>query len=418
MTDEWLATVPGGWSLMPLKRVAHCDNSGAWGEEPGRADVDGPVATTAQIDPDGAFRVDDMPVRSFTHSDFARYSCIPGQIIVVKSSGSASNIISGKAGLVRDGTRPFIFSNFLMRLTVRENILPRFLYDFLISHVVTERIRRMVSATTYPNLRVDEYLSSEIPVPPLEVQRAIADSIDAETMRIDGLIAAKRRMMELLEERKGSIREGAISAARMSSPPVRLSHLAREVDARLGDADPPELLSVSIHSGVVPFAEANPNREARADDLFNYKRCETGDLILNRMRAFQGGLGCAPQAGVVSPDYAVLRPVRGVDPEYLFHLMRSPWFVGQMESCLRGIGSVDQGNVRTPRVNWNDLKVLRVPLPDHSDQRRIAKTIAQGIAATRTAQDTIARQIDVLSERRQAFITAAVTGHCAVPGAL
>ena len=32
-------------------------------------------------------------------------------------------------------------------------------------------------------------------------QRAIADYLDRETARIDALIAAKRRMVELLEER-------------------------------------------------------------------------------------------------------------------------------------------------------------------------------------------------------------------------
>ena len=41
-------------------------------------------------------------------------------------------------------------------------------------------------------------------VPPLVAQRAIADYLDRETARIDALIAAKRRMVELLEERSAS----------------------------------------------------------------------------------------------------------------------------------------------------------------------------------------------------------------------
>lgn len=149
----------------------------------------------------------------------------------------------------------------------------------------------------------------------------------------------------------------------------------------------------------------------------NYKRCQAGDLILNRMRAFQGGLGCARQAGVVSPDYSVLRPLPNVVPDYLFHLMRSPWFVAQMEGCLRGIGSSDQGNVRTPRVNWDDLKVLPVPRPDENEQKRLTERVARGLAATLGAQDNISRQIALLQERRQAIITAAVTGQRAIPAA-
>ena len=38
-------------------------------------------------------------------------------------------------------------------------------------------------------------------LPPVVTQRAIADYLDRETARIDALIAAKRRMVELLEER-------------------------------------------------------------------------------------------------------------------------------------------------------------------------------------------------------------------------
>ena len=40
-----------------------------------------------------------------------------------------------------------------------------------------------------------------VPMPPVVTQRAIADYLDRETARIDALIAAKRRMVELLEER-------------------------------------------------------------------------------------------------------------------------------------------------------------------------------------------------------------------------
>ena len=66
--------------------------------------------------------------------------------------------------------------------------------------------------------------------------------------------------------------------------------------------------------------------------------------------------------GLVSPDYAVLRPSSRGFAGYLHHLLRSPWFVGQMERLLRGIGSAEQGNVRTPRVNWDDLRTV-VPSP-------------------------------------------------------
>jgi type I restriction enzyme S subunit len=134
-----------------------------------------PVATTAQIDSDGRFVVPDMPIRGFTPTEVQRYGCGDGDILVVKSSGSATNIISGKAGLVTKDTPPFVFSNFLMRIRPTNGVAnPRFIYSLLRSHLTRQRVEQMCSTTTYPNLKVSEYTSAPLPLPPIAEQTAIA----------------------------------------------------------------------------------------------------------------------------------------------------------------------------------------------------------------------------------------------------
>jgi type I restriction enzyme S subunit len=253
-----------------------------------------------------------------------------------------------------------------------------------------------------------------IPIDDLSQQRAIADYLDQETARIDALIVAKRRMIELLEEREDALREIVVKRLIESAPLRRLQHLLVEADERLGSAEPLPLLSVSIHFGVIPFAEAHPDRVPRADELTNYKRCRTGDIVLNRMRAFQGGLGFAPIDGIVSPDYAVLRPTKLTVTAYVYQLLRSPWFVGQMEAWLRGIGSSEQGNVRTPRVNWTDLRTVLVPCPPVDEQVVVASEMAGKLAVTRVAQQRINASIALLLAKRQTLITAAVAGEIVI----
>ena len=46
----------------------------------------------------------------------------------------------------------------------------------------------------------DQFREIDLALPPPEVQRAIADYLDAETARIDALITKKRRMIDLLGE--------------------------------------------------------------------------------------------------------------------------------------------------------------------------------------------------------------------------
>lgn len=180
---------------------------------------------------------------------------------------------------------------------------------------------------------------------------------------------------------------------------VRVKHLCGVIDERAGSRRPP-LLAVSIHHGVVPRS-ALTDDEPRADDLSGYKLCEPGDLVLNRMRAFQGAIGMTNRAGMVSPDYLVLRPGPKAEARFLHYLFRSTWFVGEMVARLRGIGSVDTGMVRTPRINAEDLFDIRVAQPSRAEQRAIADYLDRETARIDALIEAKRRIMALLEEREQ-----------------
>jgi type I restriction enzyme S subunit len=128
------------------------------------------------------------------------------------------------------------------------------------------------------------------------------------------------------------------------------------------------------------------------------------------MRAFQGALGVAPEDGIVSPDYAVVRTSNGVEPRWLAEVMRTGGFVSQIVLRLRGIGGTDSGNVRTPRINVNDLLDIRVAIPSIEEQRadvsRYDHRTARVDVLIAKAQD----HVNLAKELRVALITDAVTG--------
>jgi type I restriction enzyme S subunit len=193
-------------------------------------------------------------------------------------------------------------------------------------------------------------------------------------------------------------------------PIVRVKGLYRPVDVRAGSraADLP-LISVSIHRGAEIRGEWTDD-ESRADSLENYKVCAQGDVVLNRMRAFQGAVGISPANGLVSPDYLVMRPDSHVENRFLHHLFRSRWFVGEMISRLRGIGSVDLGNVRTPRINREDLDDIRVALPSSAEQRRIADFLDDQVGTLDRLAQERAAQLSTLEISLRNFAHDAVTG--------
>lgn len=160
---------------------------------------------------------------------------------------------------------------------------------------------------------------------------------------------------------------------------IRFGWLANEIDERAGSAQAEESVSVSASKGVIQRSDIT-GAVPRADDLGNYRRCRGGDIVINRMSAYQGALGLAPRAGIVSPDYAVLRSTGRVDSRYLNHLMRSVWFVSEMTMRLRGIGAPGATSVRTPRVNSEDLADIDIVLPTPDEQRRIADFLDDQVA--------------------------------------
>jgi type I restriction enzyme S subunit len=209
---EWLGDIPAHWAVKRLKHISSIDNSGAYGAEAGESAVDLPLCTTAHITPDGLFLVEDMPLRSFSIGEEARYTGRPGDVFVVKSSGSNTNIISGKLALVTRDTPEIVFGNFLMRIRpLPRSIAPQFLAYLLRSDLTRERIERMVATTTYPNIDVPEYVGSALAIPPLEEQKTIASFLDGETARIDALVAKVHDAIERLTELRTSFISAAVT---------------------------------------------------------------------------------------------------------------------------------------------------------------------------------------------------------------
>ncbi|MBB6174340.1 restriction endonuclease S subunit [Nocardiopsis mwathae] len=81
-----------------------------------------------------------------------------------------------------------------------------------------------------------------------------------------------------------------------------------------------------------------------------------------------------------------------------------------MTARLRGIGSSDQGNVRTPRINYADLGSISIPIPPLQEQSRIADFLDAETARIEKIAATAKRGRRLLDERRWATVHSFVTG--------
>ena len=165
-----------------------------------------------------------------------------------------------------------------------------------------------------------------------------------------------------------------------------------------GDA---QLLSVSQYDGVTLFSE---DRKERVSSLEGYKLVEKDDLVINIMLAWNGSSGVSAFKGVVSPAYAVFKFRGSANPRYAHYLFRSIPFRDYFKAYSTGV--VDSRLRLYPQV----LAQLWSPLPPPDEQTRIVQYLDEKTAAIDELLRAKERQIELLRERKQALVSAAVTG--------
>lgn len=164
-----------------------------------------------------------------------------------------------------------------------------------------------------------------------------------------------------------------------------------------------QLLSVYRDYGVVPKASRDDNNNRPSDDLSLYQLVRPGDLVVNKMKAWQGSVAVSEYQGIVSPAYFVLEAIHAESSRYLHYLFRSAQYITGYFSLSKGI-----------RVGQWDLEPqqhsrMPVAIPPDDEQGMVAVFLD---CETSRIDALIAEQeklLSLLAEKRQATISHAVT---------
>ncbi|MGO2777894.1 restriction endonuclease subunit S [Glutamicibacter arilaitensis] len=164
-----------------------------------------------------------------------------------------------------------------------------------------------------------------------------------------------------------------------------------------------ELLSVYRDYGVIPKSSRDDNFNKASDDLSKYQIVGVGDLVINKMKAWQGSVAVSEYDGIVSPAYFVFRALITTDLRFMHYLMRSIPYFQHYASISSGV-----------RPNQWDLdpdlhRLMPVLVPPLSEQTNIATYLDRETAEIDAFIADQEELIDLLTERRTATITRAVT---------
>jgi type I restriction enzyme S subunit len=176
--------------------------------------------------------------------------------------------------------------------------------------------------------------------------------------------------------------------------------LYRRVDMS-GRPDLP-LLSVYRDHGVVLRKGRQDNYNRPGADLSRYKVVSKGDLVINKMKTWQGSLGVSAFDGIVSPAYFVANRIGDVDDRFMHHLLRSRPLIAEYGARSKGIRPAQWD------LPWDEFASIKVRLPSAATQRAIADYLDTETSRIDTLITKKRRMIELLDERQRTVITRAL----------
>lgn len=424
---HWLEQIPSHWVVRRLRStVASCLN-GVWGEEPdGMNDLT--CVRVADFDRT-RFRVDmERPtLRSVEPKAALRRTLEPGDLLLEKSGGGDKQPVG--AVVQYDHETPAVCSNFVARMPVVAGIAPRFLtYLHAALYAARINVRSIKQSTGIQNLDAGSYLNERVALPDGVEQRAIASFLDRETARIDGLVAKKERLIELLQEKRTALITRAVTQGLDSNVPMKDSGVEwlGKIPAHW-EAQRLKLLVPNVTVGIVVtpakyyVAEGVPclrslniSRGAvdtenlvfiseEANDLHAKSKIYEGDVVVVRTGQ-AGAAAVVPREldGTNCIDLLIVRRSEQIRPWLVYYYLNSRTAIAQ--AGITSVGAIQAHYNTSTLVN---LVVPKIPL---DEQDEIIRYLDVETSRIDQLSETIQDGIDRLKEFRTALISAAVTG--------
>ncbi|HLX64069.1 MAG TPA: restriction endonuclease subunit S [Planctomycetota bacterium] len=163
------------------------------------------------------------------------------------------------------------------------------------------------------------------------------------------------------------------------------------------------LLSVYRDFGVIERQEDDENHNVIPEDLSNYKVVRRGQLVLNKMKTWQGSLGVSDFNGIVSPAYIVCTLHGEFNPRFIHYLLRCHRYIFAWKRISYGV-RCDQWDMR-----YADFKQVPLFIPPRNEQDAIVSFLETKERDIAAFIENKRQTIELLKEHKTALINRAVT---------
>lgn len=414
---EWIGRIPKGWKVLPIKSGFLYQKLVA-----GDSHEKYPRLTLAKA---GVLERPKYDGNGQSPANYSTYQIVPEGELVFNLMGLEQDSDYRRVGIPpKDG----LLSSGYVRLDHNPDVVfNRFaLYYFL--DLEARRIFNSYGTGIRSTLNGSQLVKIPMIFPQISEQQRIADFLDRKTAIIDGIITDTKQTIEELKSYKQSliseiVTKGINKDVKLVPSGIewigevpeewevlKSRYFLNEISVK-GYPDE-EVLSLYRDYGIIPKNSRSDNHNVTSSDTSGYKLVKSGNLVINKMKAWQGSMAISNLRGIVSPAYYTFE----VDNErfnlrFLHYALRNPAYKQEYMRISAGL-RVGQWD-----LNKNEFKNLKYAFPaNKEEQKAIADYLDEKISQIDTL---ITEKENVISEYenyKKSMIYEYVTGKKQVEG--
>ena len=408
---EWIGEIPKEWKIDKIKYHLKRNEP----KNPGNAIVLSVYRDYGVVPKDS--RDDNHNV---TSEDTSKYKYVKkGQLVINKMKAwQGSLAVSDYNGIVSPAYFIYDFTD--------EEYNHKY-FHYLVRSCYKEEFKRISGGIREGqwDLSPEAFANTLALLPPLVEQKYIANYLDIQCSEIDATAEDIQKEISLLEEYKKSVITEAVTKGLNPDAEMKDSgiawigeipkdwkvdkikyHLKRNEPKNPGNAI---VLSVYRDYGVVPKDSRDDNHNVTSEDTSKYKYVKKGQLVINKMKAWQGSLAVSDYDGIVSPAYFIYDFIdEEYNHKYFHYLVRSCY----KEEFKRISGGIREGQWDLSPEGFSNTLVL---LPSIEEQNEILDYILQKEIEIDAIIADKKRQRGILTEYKKSLIYEYVTGKKEVP---
>ncbi len=416
---EWIGDIPVSWDTIKLKFYGKIYN-GSTPKSDNPEYYDGDITWVTPADMDNASTIINSKK---TITEAGLESCgtnlVPKNSIVISTRAPIGVVcIAGKELCTNQGCKSIV---------PKDISCAKYPYYFLLTQ--SDTLNMLGKGTTFLELSTSDLSNYKIPFPAKKEQQAIADYLDGECARIDGIVTTQRQIIEKLKEYKKSVITEAVTRGLNPDVPMKDSGIdwigkipeyweisklkyyskyitdgTHTTPEYLADGVP--FLSIKdISAGKLDFSNTKYISQQQHEELSKHAPIEKGDILFTRI----GTLGVSV---IVETDIAfdifvsvgLLKPRDNINTKYLNYVMNSEYYYQYIQLVKAGEGT------SAAKFNLSDVSNSPIVCPLLSEQQAIADYLDRKCSEIDSIIEKRERMIELMTEYKKSLIYECVTG--------